>query len=358
MALKSIWETMVQNAGNTPLVKGVQAGLQKYGENRQQGIPLMRGGSGNSVINSMQRAGNSYAYAPEPQQNMSREIMSREVNTNNGSNNVELGGSNNIRSGGSGSIVGSGDSGLSAEEIYRQQLERQRESQLNALRGELDAGNRYYDDAYSALQGRRDLFNQNFQNTNDDIQSRYGQDRATLQETAAGSDARLTNAALAQGMGGSGLQELLRRNEASKMRSLGQTRENRQSNERGNQATLDENNLWARGREDEINRGRDDLQNWYRQGTQTTLDNFQNSLGNLIAQAQAQRQALQMAGANISGYNPTMAAVSDAGINPSTLNTAFNALMGGVQSAPEQNTNQQFNQMALLDQDRRLRGLV
>ena len=48
---------LVQNAQNTSLVKrlqsGVEAGLQQYGYNRQQGVPLGRGGSGNSVVGAI-----------------------------------------------------------------------------------------------------------------------------------------------------------------------------------------------------------------------------------------------------------------------------------------------------------------
>lgn len=54
----SLLQGLIENARNTALIKSLQAGFQQYGQNRQQGIPLMQGskygtGTSSSVINAL-----------------------------------------------------------------------------------------------------------------------------------------------------------------------------------------------------------------------------------------------------------------------------------------------------------------
>jgi hypothetical protein len=49
----SLWQGLVQNVANTPPIQGIQSALQQYGFNRQQDVPLMMGGTGNSVIKAL-----------------------------------------------------------------------------------------------------------------------------------------------------------------------------------------------------------------------------------------------------------------------------------------------------------------
>src|SRR5690606_25036567 len=95
------------------------------------------------------------------------------------------------------------------------------------------------------------------------------------------------------------------------------------------------------------------------QGYNTTLDNFSNTLGGLIAQAQQAAQALQMSGQNIGSTQ--IAGVPLAGLTSGTflndIQEAYQNSLGG-RTTQDQGINPNLENLSLTEQELRRRGLL
>ncbi len=238
-------------------------------------------------------------------------------------------------------------------------LQRERDRKLSELEDAWNMAQRYGQDARDALGRKRKGFEEEYENNASDIYDQFGRNRADLQVSAEGQDARTTRGLLAQGVGGSGLQEALRRNEAARQQNYGQVREGRQKDERINTANRNERMSWADEQDAAIDRYLGEALMKRNQGRATTLDNFSNTLGGLISQAQQAAQALAMSGQNIS--NTEIEGIPLAGLANGTflndLQTAYQNSLGR-DTSDAGNINANLANLSLTEQDKRLRGLL
>lgn len=239
------------------------------------------------------------------------------------------------------------------------ELRRERDRQLADLEDAFNMANRYGSDARNTLGRRRKGFEEDYSNSAADIYNQFGADRAGLQTSAEGQDARTTRGLLAQGIGGSGLQEALRRNEAARQQNYGQVREGRLADERLNERNKNERMSWADEQDAAINRYLEQAAMQREQGRRTTLDNFSNTLGRLIQQAQAAANALQLSGQDIGSTQ--IAGIPLAGLTNGTflndLQQAYQGSLGGNQST-DTNVNMNLENLPLTEQEKRRRGLL
>jgi len=239
------------------------------------------------------------------------------------------------------------------------ELRRERDRQLADLEDAFNMANRYASDARDTLGRRRKGFEEDYSNSAADIYNQFGADRAGLQTSAEGQDARTTRGLLAQGIGGSGLQEALRRNEAARQQNYGQVREGRLADERINERNKNERMSWADEQDAAINRYLEQAAMQREQGRRTTLDNFSNTLGRLIQQAQAAANALQLSGQDIGSTQ--IAGIPLAGLTNGTflndLQQAYQGSLGGNQST-DTNVNMNLENLPLTEQEKRRRGLL
>lgn len=239
------------------------------------------------------------------------------------------------------------------------ELRRERDRQLADLEDAFNMANRYASDARDTLGRRRKGFEEDYSNSAADIYNQFGADRAGLQTSAEGQDARTTRGLLAQGIGGSGLQEALRRNEAARQQNYGQVREGRLADERLNERNKNERMSWADEQDAAINRYLEQAAMQREQGRRTTLDNFSNTLGRLIQQAQAAANALQLSGQDIGSTQ--IAGIPLAGLTNGTflndLQQAYQGSLGGNQST-DTNVNMNLENLPLTEEEKRRRGLL
>ncbi|NLE27892.1 MAG: hypothetical protein GX625_21655 [Clostridiaceae bacterium] len=239
------------------------------------------------------------------------------------------------------------------------ELRRERDRQLADLEDAFNMANRYASDARNTLARRRKGFEEDYSNSAADIYNQFGADRAGLQTSAEGQDARTTRGLLAQGIGGSGLQEALRRNEAARQQNYGQVREGRLADERINERNKNERMSWADEQDAAINRYLEQAAMQREQGRRTTLDNFSNTLGKLITQAQAAANALQLSGQDIGSTQ--IAGIPLAGLTNGTflndLQQAYQGSLGGNQST-DTNVNMNLENLPLTEEEKRRRGLL
>ena len=237
-------------------------------------------------------------------------------------------------------------------------LRRDRDRKLSELDNAYNMAKSYGSDAMNALTKRREGFEEDRTNTESDIFNQFGADRANLQTSAEGQDARTTRGLLAQGIGGSGLAEALRRNESSRQQNYGTLREGRRTDERTNETNFNERSRWADEQEASVNRYLEQALMQRNQGRGTTLDNYANTIGSLISQAQAAAQALAQSGSNIG--TTEIAGIPLAGLsNGSFLNDlqAAYQLATGANNQTD-NINPTLANLSLTDEDLRRRGLL
>lgn len=255
------------------------------------------------------------------------------------------------------------DNGNDNAAAQRAILEAARERELGRLRDQFNEGMGYFSAARDTLGKRRGQFKQEYEDTATDNFNQYQGGRGNLQAASQGADARTTRGLLARGVAGSALDEALRMNQAGRMGSLNEVVQNRASNDRANTRALNERNTWADSQEGEINRGEQSLQSAYRRGTETTIDNFQNTLASLLSEAQAQRSALQAALGRVA--NTELAGPDVTGLDTESilggLNTALQSsgLLGmNTGGGVDANINPRLEGLSLSEQEKRRRGLL
>ncbi len=262
--------------------------------------------------------------------------------------------------GGSGSSGGSGDNGGSGgSNTTLDMLNRERDRKLSELEDAFNLANRYGQDARNTLGRKRKGFEEEYNNSASDIYDQFGRNRADLQVSSEGQDARTTRGLLSQGVGGSGLAEALRRNASSREQNYGQVREGRLKDERVNTANKNERMAWADEQDAGIDRYLEQAMMQRNQGRSTTLDNFSNTLGGLISQAQQAAQALSMSGQNIG--NTEIEGMPLAGLANGTflneLQSAYQNSLGG-KTDDSASINANLANLSLTEQDKRLKGLL
>lgn len=159
------------------------------------------------------------------------------------------------------------------------------------------------------LDKRRGQFKQDWNTASDDVLNRYESERGNLQRSAQGEATRLGNAMRALGINGSAMLNSNAKQSQENLRALGGLTLERETNDRANQRTLDNNMEWALGEEKNANRMKGDAEfnygqaknlNWFDLlGNANEID---RSMTNYLQNIQAQNAALQAAKGGIGSY--------------------------------------------------------
>lgn len=317
-------DDLLNNARNTPPIQGLQNALQQYGYNREQGVPLMQGGTGNSVIKALTtgQIGKAQAYSdPNP-------------GSGGGGGGGGAGGDNfvdtnylyNTGGGSSGGSVdttgipdggGTNDGGLGAMVALARQAYQNR---LNDLSNVFNQARDIYDQGVGLVNKRRGEFKDIFDTGNNDILTRFEQERGNLQRSSTENKNRLRNILRATGMGGSALVRGIGSQDKANLRNLGSLAGERTANERENLSGYNANQDWANQQETSLGNFLQGAQNDYFSGVnnaglvnQGDVGQINSMFDNLRNNIYAQKAALEAARGNVSGYqaNPFAPTISN-----------------------------------------------
>jgi hypothetical protein len=357
---QSIWDQMLENARQTAFIKAIQNGLQQYGYNRQQDIPIGQGGTGNSVLQALTvgkvgaqqmpttpggGAGGSGGGGAGGDDNWV-DPAKRTTSGNGGGGNT--GGQNNSNQN-NGGIDFSGmlneQRGL-ARSAYDEGM-RRANSAFERARG-------LYDEGVGLIGKRRGEFKDMFDTGNQDITQEYQSRGGELGTSAQNRRLADAGALQAQGFGGSAVERAKNRQSVDETRALRSLMQSRDTNKRENQSQFNERQTWADTQESGLRRGLETADENRRaaeaqtglieRGDQAGITNNINSFLQNILQNQ---QALNASNTGVGQYEANPYAVNIADVTgqlqaqlPTTTTGA-----SGVQAA---NIDEQQKKLALL----------
>lgn len=315
-------DDLLQNARNTPPIKGLQDAFQQYGYNRQQGVPLMQGGTGNSVIKALTtgQVGQAQAYS-EPNDGSGGGgggggagggdgwVDPNIQNTGGGGGVVDLA----VPTGGS----GTNDDGLGAQIALARGAY---ENRMGDLRRVFDAAKGIYDQGMETIKKRRNEFKDIYNTGQNDILNSYEGERGNIQRSATEGVNRLRNILRATGMGGSAFVRGIGNQDKANLRNLGSLSNEKTFNERENLKGYNANQEWAGNQEGELGRYLRSAQGNYDSGVEKAglvnmgdVAGINSAFDQLRSNIYNQQAALAAAGGNIGAYkaNPFAPNLSD-----------------------------------------------
>jgi hypothetical protein len=239
-------------------------------------------------------------------------------------------------------------------------LRRERDDILSRLRGAADESRGYVARAREALNQQKERFKQLFDEGAQGILNSFENARGSVAASTRGQDGKLYNRLLSQGRTGTAMDDALAEAALRKAQAFGKVYEDRMANDRENARQFNDRNNWAMQQEDNLNAEDMNINRRLQEAENSTLNNFQGLLGDLLTSIMNNNNALKASIGDISGYksNPYVAFGFDSKL-PGQLSSEY-AKMGTPYGSSDQNqnVNMGIDNLSLLEQQKRQRGLL